>query len=393
MATSRLYELDQGATRLEISLDGVRVTQRRRSGDDEAWSSNTTAFTSHLEAREAFEQLAFVYGKRGRLLASEAESGAAQLEVEGDTRGAAEVIADWLLEEGPRLLGRELFELYRAGGLPLGFDGRTLVAATLANVSMPTAGRLASRFVHHPHFLMDALLARPISSTLTRLRFVERSREHDDEPGRMMPGELAAAVRAALRSPVGPRLEVLDAGDFEQPGEGKPQLKPIARCPALRELKLVFERGFSWESVATERLERLELGYFSTRTPLRPLFDATFPALETLSLGITRRAPVLDQISRLIDAARFPKLRRLAVHHKMLDGESDELAEGARALLTAIVEPTRFPHLRELTLGFFLDAGALLPLVPRLQRFERLTLDLFGDVEALRAELPALVVP
>jgi DNA-binding TFAR19-related protein (PDSD5 family) len=397
MASRRLYEFAPGAgiRRIEVRLETTRLTQRRQGPNDE-WEDSTTDFSNHAEARASFEQICSVYERRGRLLDSVDDQGAAQLKVADTGPGAVEVVDDWLLEEGPRLLGDELFELYRAGGLPLGFEGRTLVAATVANVAVPTSSRL----VYHPHFLMAGVLARPIAKTLKRLCFVERERQHDDEPGRSVPGELAAAVRTALRSEVGPLLEAIEAGSFEQPGEGKPRLSELSRCTGLRALRMVFERGFAWKGVETAMLERLEVGNLSAGAQLAPFEDLTFPVLETLGVAVSATSNLLPEVPAMLTRDRFPALRRLElVLARATDGAIDpepaeaDLETQAQGTLRALLQHPLLERLTALRLAMPLALEDVDAHRSRLARLERLELDLPIDEVNFARELFPRFVP
>lgn len=392
MSLARTYDLKPGeaAKRIEIRLEGTRLTQHRLGHDDE-WTESEGTFSNHLEAREAFDQLVFVYGKKGQLVAQEDDAGPAQLSVSG-AAGHSEVVADWLLEEGPRLLGEELFSLYRSGGLPLAFEGQRLVEATISNVSVPTAQRLASRHVHHPHFLMEALLRQPVAQTIERLRFVELDRADAE---RAVPGELAAAVRAAVRSPVGPALRVLEAGDFDRMGEGKPLLKEVARCGRLQALRLVFQKGFSWAPIASDALERLEVGVFSARAQLVPIESAAFPRLHTLAVGVTRAANLLPALAPLVETERFPALKRLAIHVRRTGEFTVDGAEAIRAdsegAFARLVTSSLFPTLESFAFEGPLHASTVSRHRAALSGLSKLRLYVLGgDPDALRLELPRL---
>ena len=396
-----------GPAIVELRLDGTTVTQRTQATGTDPFSDNETVFTSAFEAREAFDRLVGIYSRKGQLLSAEGDANAPLrvLQVSSAVAGAHVVVDDWLLEEGPALLG-ELYELFTLGALPLEFDGKRLTGATLASFSTPSRARYAEggRAVHQLHFVLEQLLRLPLSHSLRRLTLVERPLDTNPDDLRFVPMAMALAVRAAARAPVATSLTHLEAGSFERPGEGKPDLKPaLGRLPALTELQLVFSQGLLWSALKSP-LRRLAVGWLSSTGQLAPLFSSVLPGLEQLSVGLKRGANLdpraLDPVLR---GEVFPGLQHLALEWEPLDvwavhelheriGDDVEYQAAEAALET--LASGLLPRLQTLHLGAPLAAAALVERAAALRRLTRLEvrLDDLRDLARLQQALPQAVV-
>jgi predicted DNA-binding WGR domain protein len=395
-----LRRFEDGRLFREIELEGRTVTQRNGAldarpdaapPDDEA-----TAYDTEHEARDAFERIAFVYGKRHTLTVSEdievqpsddpelevgptvaenaefeaaiaaaptvaenPELEAASAAAPGDAEPWA-VYTDFLLSEGdPRgeyaVLTRggatkasDLARLLRLRGQAL-FGPLAAYARPLALALQHNAAGFPTGVEVHPleDLTLDEvtrhLLGLPLARFIESLRFGLSSGRQEDTWTTTMQAVIESPRAGALRSlefsfePEDSELSWVAFGDFSACWKG---------LPSLEVMRLRSGAGGVLGDIVAPRLKRFvrESGGLSS-DELKSIVDAKWPALEHLELWLGTRSYGAQATGALLAPLLYerplPKLTSLG----LVNGEFPD------ELLPMLVTSPLLPKLRRLDLS------------------------------------------